>query len=525
MTAATAPNIIDRLVQRAQRLYSLPAVAMKVVELTNQEQVDAKALRDCIENDPALTAKILRVVNSSLFGLTRQVDDLNQAVAMLGTKPLKLLVLGFSLPDGILTGMEAEVLGRYWRHTLIKAVAARQISEQLFDMSGDDAFLAGLFQEIGVLVLIQNLGDPYVEFLNGVVHEGGDLSSFETSTLGFDHAVLSGRLLDCWGLPETLVAVVSVPHEETRILALEEKQRTLAQALHLAELLARFLISGRPNLLDEILATGGLYCDLTMQQLEALIKSMEQLVPQLAEILSLKLPGDVDYATILASAYAQISAAAEEATTDLVAKLPSPNAELAKCAERFAGDPMYDRQAEQRADEPSGTPQADAPVSFNNTPDPGLAAHVGVAVTACRQKRQGLSLLLVEIDNYSAHLLTRGPDGAERAVRRLRAVIDRTRDGDGKAIVLSDVRFAVILPDYERQAAVQLARRLVDNVRAWSLEEAQRGLSAISVSVGLATLAMPPKNFPPPELIEAAERCLTGVQLSGGDSVKSIDIC
>ena len=70
---------------------------MKVLELTDDPRLDTRTLKECIENDPALTGKLLRVVNSSLFGLSREVSDLNQALALLGTKPLKLLVLGFSL--------------------------------------------------------------------------------------------------------------------------------------------------------------------------------------------------------------------------------------------------------------------------------------------------------------------------------------------------------------------------------------------------------------------------------------------
>ena len=99
---------------------------MEVLQLTDNPQVDTRALKECIENDPALTGKILRVVNSSLFGLSREISDLNQALALLGTKPLKLLVLGFSLPGGLYAGIEARTLARYWRRTLTKAVAARE---------------------------------------------------------------------------------------------------------------------------------------------------------------------------------------------------------------------------------------------------------------------------------------------------------------------------------------------------------------------------------------------------------------
>ena len=101
---------LDTLVLRARRLCSLPSVAMKVLELTANPQVDSHALKQCIENDPALTCKILRTVNSSLFGLSREVSDLNQALALLGTKSLKLLVLGFSLPAGLFTGVSATAL-------------------------------------------------------------------------------------------------------------------------------------------------------------------------------------------------------------------------------------------------------------------------------------------------------------------------------------------------------------------------------------------------------------------------------
>ena len=97
----TDTTLLDRFVRRSGELYSLPRVAAQVLELTRDEHLDARALKDCIECDPALTGKILRVVNSSLFGLAGEVRDLNQALALLGTKPLKLLVLGFSLPDGL----------------------------------------------------------------------------------------------------------------------------------------------------------------------------------------------------------------------------------------------------------------------------------------------------------------------------------------------------------------------------------------------------------------------------------------
>src|SRR5690606_29692284 len=98
-SATSSDKTAEHFVVRARRLYSLPAVAMRVLELTSAPHVDAAALAECIENDPALTSKVLRVVNSSVFGLGQRVGSLKQAIAMLGIRPLKMLVLGFSLPN------------------------------------------------------------------------------------------------------------------------------------------------------------------------------------------------------------------------------------------------------------------------------------------------------------------------------------------------------------------------------------------------------------------------------------------
>src|SRR5919106_1374834 len=150
-----APSQLEQIVSRAHTLYSRPTVAMELVRLAEQERVDAKALKDCVSQDPALACKILRVVNSSLFGLNRPVADLNQAIGLLGIKPLKLLVLGFNLPDA-----------------LFAELAAR-----------DEAFTAGLLQDIGILVLLHELGEPYAKFLTGVIEEKCHLAALEQDIL------------------------------------------------------------------------------------------------------------------------------------------------------------------------------------------------------------------------------------------------------------------------------------------------------------------------------------------------------
>ncbi len=299
----TAPSpLIETLVNRARELFSLPRVAMDVLELTKDPKVDARLLKDCIENDPALTSKLLRVVNSSLFGLSGEVSDLNQALALLGVKPLKLLVLGFSLPDGLFTGIAGDLLRRYWQHTLTKAVAAREICQTLWKVSGDEAFLCGLLQDIGQLVLIQDLGKPYVTFLRKMQDEEPDLLRLETRALGFDHTELTSRLLAHWNLPRDLVEAIARPRSADAIDRLPPEKQPVTQILHLAELIAQLVADAHTVVLPELLDAGRRYRGLTPTQLESLIDRLQAKVEQLAEVLTLTLPDDKDYREVLVQA-------------------------------------------------------------------------------------------------------------------------------------------------------------------------------------------------------------------------------
>ena len=167
--------------------------------------------------DPALACKLLRVVNSSLYGLHRPVADLNQAIGLLGIKPLKLLVLGFNLPDSLFAEVAARELEWYWTNTLTRAVAARMLGEQLWHDAGDEAFIAGLLQDIGILVLLRELGEPYARFLTGVIDEKCHLAVLEQDTLGFDHLQLTAALLAKWQLPQRLVNAIEVPKRTSRL--------------------------------------------------------------------------------------------------------------------------------------------------------------------------------------------------------------------------------------------------------------------------------------------------------------------
>jgi HD-like signal output (HDOD) protein len=515
---------LSAFLARAQELYTLPAAAMKVLELTASPQVDVRALKNCIETDPALTAKLLRVVNSSLFGLSRQVSDLNQALALLGVKPLKLLVLGFSLPKALFDGLEAETLAAYWRRTLTKAAAARELSEAAFGASSDEAFITGLLQDLGQLALVQDLGRPYLAFLEGVQKEHEDLAARELATLGFDHAMYSARLLDQWGLPKSLVASIAERQDLAHLATLAEDYRRLPQGLHLAELAARVLADGRTDALDELQQAAERYAGLSPEDVERVLRALEAKVILLAEALDLELSEPVDCDRLLSEAKARRSQIAASAAKDLAVAAHESLLWQQVEALRVATADFLAQPGDNSSRRPKEAETKTASTHLRDS-NPALGGRIELALTRCRQLRAAVSVLVVSLDQEEEIAFTAGGDGLQRAMKLVTAVASALCESETASLEASESSVAIVLESCDRPQAVAFGRRLVDMVAQCAGGKREWLGRALTVSVGAATLALPPRNFPPRELIEAARRCLSGARAAGGNVVKSIDIC
>ena len=569
MPLADSTAVLDRFVDKAGKLYTLPAVAVQVLQLTNHPRVDVQKLKACIENDPALTAKVLRVVNSSLYGAKRKVLDLNQALTMLGTKSLKLLVLGFSLPGNLFAGVAGEILRRYWRRTLTKAIAAREISETLWKLPGDEAFLAGLLQDIGMLVLLQELHDPYAKFLDVALSKAADLAIVTEKSIGFDHARLSAELLRRWELPASLADSISDGRPSEKLAALPIADRRLPQILRLADLLASVLTENRGDLLADLLDSGAQYHHLTHTQFATLVNTLQEKVELLADVLSLELPEGRDYSTVLLEAHGRLSEVAAEAAGELFGDPPGdrfggrrggavgrsaiargecsragpatgadagrgPKARARNCSIVGATRTAAGSQPDVFVRGASGHPPTHSPRSratsnskrqfqrtANGQGDPGFLGVLTTIVSTCRQSHCALSLLLVEVDRFDELLLTRGLAASQRMVGLIGTICQGLGLQDAICRQTSDSQFALILPSYDRWGGVEAANQLLRELR--HIAAPSEASPTMTISIGLAAVALPPKNFRPQDLIDSAQRCLHAAQSCGGNALKSIE--
>jgi HD-like signal output (HDOD) protein len=174
--------MVDSLLQRIRQcsnLPSLPAIAIQVLELAQKADVDIAEIARTISKDPALSTKILRTVNSSFYARSQHVSTISHALVILGLQSVKTLVLGFSLVTNLMKGKEKGFKHiDYWRRSIYSATAARTIAGKINLVQQEEAFLAALLKDIGMLVLDQVLGAEYGE-INAKVTAHCDLAAAE----------------------------------------------------------------------------------------------------------------------------------------------------------------------------------------------------------------------------------------------------------------------------------------------------------------------------------------------------------
>ena len=195
-----------------KNLPTIPAVAMHVVELAGQPEVNLPDVAKLISRDPALATKVLKVANSPLYGFRRKTDNLRQAMNVLGLNAVITLTLSFSLAGALRDikgiGFDTE---HYWRRSIIAAVAARALGTQLGMKTSEELMLAGLLQDIGMLVFHAVLQESYCKVIAGKINHNAVIEA-ERIAFGADHAEVGAWLIRQWNLPAYLHQIIAASH-------------------------------------------------------------------------------------------------------------------------------------------------------------------------------------------------------------------------------------------------------------------------------------------------------------------------
>jgi HD-like signal output (HDOD) protein/CheY-like chemotaxis protein len=257
MRAAASENAVQneaikRLVAQMARLPSIPSLYCEIVEASQDPEITMEAVGRIIEKDIAMTAQILKLVNSAFFGLRRQMSSPAEAANYLGLDTIRSLVLSvnaFSQFDA--PKLEGFSIAALWAHSLETGAAARTIA-QMEDADrklADEAFVAGLLHDTGKLVLAVNFADQFNQVPTTMRNEGVEQCEAEQKVFGASHADVGGYLLGLWGLPVPVVEAIALHHRPSGV---PEKVFSPLTAVHAANSLVP-----RPGAADAGSSGGG----------------------------------------------------------------------------------------------------------------------------------------------------------------------------------------------------------------------------------------------------------------------------
>ena len=207
---------LEQLLSDAEKLISFPDVCIRINAMVNDPNVSATDIGNVIQQDPALTARLLRIANSPLYGFASKVDTVSRAVAVLGSKEIRDLVFATSALKAFNIKPGLKAIEELWAHNIYCAIACRLLAKTSTRGRTESIFIAGLLHDIGRLLFISLLPDDItekVQHLSATGHGESNLYLAEREVIGFDHAEAGGELILKWGLPDNLYECVRFHHE------------------------------------------------------------------------------------------------------------------------------------------------------------------------------------------------------------------------------------------------------------------------------------------------------------------------
>ncbi len=213
MTAAPSKvTQVESVIEQASDLHALPVVFYELQRLLNDPQTSAQDIADLLSRDPAISGRILKVANSAYYGLQKRIDNLAQAIVVLGFQAIRNLTITL----GVIDSFRVEDRGhfdnsRFWAHSVATAIGAETLGRLAKAEQPDSLYMTGLFHDVGKLIAAQHLPALSV-VVKKKVERGAPQLEAERETYGFDHAALGALFLARWNLPESILEGVRYHH-------------------------------------------------------------------------------------------------------------------------------------------------------------------------------------------------------------------------------------------------------------------------------------------------------------------------
>ena len=240
---STSPQAIrpKDLITGSTRVSSLPEIFIMINEVVNDPTSSFSDISRVVNLDTSLSARLLKIVNSSFYSFPSNIDTVTHAISIIGTEQLHDLALATTILANFKGIPDKQVnMNLFWRHSLGVAIIARNLAIHCREPNPERFYLAGIMHDIGRLIILENLPEESKEIMDRHHEVGGILWQIEREVMGFDHTDVGAALAKHWNLPLSLEEIVGNHHNPGR-----SKRYPLETTLiHLADIIAKSMELG-----------------------------------------------------------------------------------------------------------------------------------------------------------------------------------------------------------------------------------------------------------------------------------------
>ena len=242
-----SPSKLNELVVKAEDIPSLSPLFNQIDSALRDPQSNAQSIADLISKDISISAKILRVVNSPIFGLRERIHSISRAVAILGTKEVSRIVMAISVVNAFEDEKYKHVdFNNFWLHSIAVSVAAKAIAKKAPKGLLKDpelVFIGGLIHDIGKLVLWTAFPQQHNDIVKYASDKGCSMHQAEMELLSMDHQSVGALVAENWRLPESLQLLIKY-HNTPQDIDNQDPYFPLISVIHIADLIVKAMDIG-----------------------------------------------------------------------------------------------------------------------------------------------------------------------------------------------------------------------------------------------------------------------------------------
>ena len=281
-------QVVDATIQKCSQIATLPSVAAQIIRLSEDPDSTIEDLNAVIVNDPVLGIRILKLVNSAYYGMPGQIHSIKRAIVMLGLKAVKNIAIAASLVNMVRGGRVCSTFNAadLWDHSVAVATGAQLLAHKSTLVPMDEAFLAGLIHDIGIVLEMQAFGPQFADMIQILSSEETlTFRNAEIEAFGASHEEFGTGLCKAWNFPRILQSVTGYHH---RPWELDESERLLPTLIHIADVLVARINLGYTRTVEthaidaELLAA----TNITEDDLESTAQSMPEAMRESQRLLS-----------------------------------------------------------------------------------------------------------------------------------------------------------------------------------------------------------------------------------------------